>query len=498
MVTTGDTLTTPGPATRTAFARLPVFLVAGVTGALLLIASRNYGYFFDEAYFVVAGRDHLALGYFDQPPLVPFLAGTMDHLFPGSLLALRLPATLAAVGAIVLTALIARELGGRRFAQTAAALAYALAGTTTAGHYLATYTVDPVFWALIIFLLVRWTRERRDGAANDWLLFWAGVVTAFSLETKFLVAALWIAVAVSSLAFGPRELVRRPLLWLGALVSVVATLPTLWWQAGNDWPYLKMSDVVAKEFPGAGQFLWDALSGAGWFLGAPLALFGLARLLGVRSQAHWRYLGVVVIGLVIAFLIGSGRAYYVYALYALPLAAGAVGLQEIRWPVALKWAGGALAAVSIAKSLIAIPIYPASVAGKLPESLPLVPATAAAVLKGDTSLDQVSQVMGELYQSLPPEQRAHTAIMTDSYVFAASIDLRHEERGLPRAYSGHRAYYYFGHPPESADSVLYFGSENPKMATAFAGREPIAPGFATLYTGRLKPWDQTWPKLRIQ
>lgn len=90
----------------------PVLAVAGVVGLALLIASRNYGYFFDEAYFVVAGRDHLAWGYFDQPALVPALAAAMNHLAPGSLIVLRLPATLAAIAGTILTALIARELGG--------------------------------------------------------------------------------------------------------------------------------------------------------------------------------------------------------------------------------------------------------------------------------------------------------------------------------------------------------------------------------------------------
>ena len=51
--------------TRPAFARTPVLLIAGVAGALLLVASRNYGFSFDEAYFVVAVRDHPAWGYFD-------------------------------------------------------------------------------------------------------------------------------------------------------------------------------------------------------------------------------------------------------------------------------------------------------------------------------------------------------------------------------------------------------------------------------------------------
>ncbi|GAA5045133.1 hypothetical protein GCM10023318_08880 [Nocardia callitridis] len=79
----------------------PLLVLAGAVGIALLIASRNYGYFFDEAYFVVAGRDHLDWGYFDQPPLVPALAAAMDWLAPGSLLALRLPATLAGIGGVI-------------------------------------------------------------------------------------------------------------------------------------------------------------------------------------------------------------------------------------------------------------------------------------------------------------------------------------------------------------------------------------------------------------
>lgn len=102
---------------RPPLAKAVVLGIAGITGLLLLIASHNYGYFFDEAYFVIAGHDHAAWGYFDQPPLVPALAGLAQQLFPGSLTALRIPATLAAAGGVLLSGMIARELGGRRAAQ---------------------------------------------------------------------------------------------------------------------------------------------------------------------------------------------------------------------------------------------------------------------------------------------------------------------------------------------------------------------------------------------
>lgn len=51
----------------------------------------------------------------------------MDTIAPGSLLALRLPAVLATAAAVVVAALIARELGGDRRAQVLTAVAQATA-----------------------------------------------------------------------------------------------------------------------------------------------------------------------------------------------------------------------------------------------------------------------------------------------------------------------------------------------------------------------------------
>lgn len=480
-------------------ARLPVFCVAGAVFVLLLLASRNYGYFFDEAYFVIAGRDHLAWGYFDQPPLVPFLAGLSDRLFPGSLIALRLPATLAATGGVLLTALITKDLGGRRGVQVVAAITAAMTGATIISHYLATYSLDPFFWTLIVFLLVRWTKQRQRGRANDWLLLGAAGVTALSLETKFLVPALWLAVLVCSLVLGPRDLVRRPVLWLGLLLAAATAVPTLLWQAGHGWPYTRMRQVVTAEFPGTGSFLLQALTGAGLLIGVPLMLFGLGRLFVAADVRPYRYLGAATVLLVIAFLVSSGRSYYVYCLYALPVAAGAAGLQRLRWPRVLCWLGRLLLVASVLGWLVVLPVYPKSWAERLPENLgPLLPSTAHGFVDGDSLIDELTTVMASTWQALPPAERAHTAVLTDSYAFAAAVDLLGPAKGLPRAYSGHRGYYYFGQPLESATDVLFFGTPSAAIAHDFRAHTALASDFATLYQGRLAPWPMLWPGLRSQ
>lgn len=98
------------------FARVPVFVLAGLLGMALLLTAGRFGYLGDELYFLAAGK-HLAWGYVDQPPMLPLPARAMDTIAPGSVFVLRLPAMLVMVAAVVFAALFARELGGRAKAQ---------------------------------------------------------------------------------------------------------------------------------------------------------------------------------------------------------------------------------------------------------------------------------------------------------------------------------------------------------------------------------------------
>ncbi len=70
---------------------------------------------------------------------------------------------LATAAAVVAAALVARELGGDRRAQTLTAGAQATAvWITLAGHWLTPYTLEPVQWLVLGWLLVRWIRLRDD------------------------------------------------------------------------------------------------------------------------------------------------------------------------------------------------------------------------------------------------------------------------------------------------------------------------------------------------
>ncbi len=77
-----------------------------------MIVAGNYGYFRDELYYIDAGR-HFQTGYVDFPPFIAWLAGIL-RIFGDNLVVLHFFSALANAALIVVTGLMARELGGGR------------------------------------------------------------------------------------------------------------------------------------------------------------------------------------------------------------------------------------------------------------------------------------------------------------------------------------------------------------------------------------------------
>src|SRR6516165_1456633 len=123
-----------------------VLVVAAVKFLVHLYANRHYGYFVDELYYIACG-DHLDWGYVDQPPLVALIAKIARLLFGDSLQAIRFLPGLAGAIKVLLTGIIARELGGDRFAQILAALAVLVApGFLAVDNLLSMNSFEALLW----------------------------------------------------------------------------------------------------------------------------------------------------------------------------------------------------------------------------------------------------------------------------------------------------------------------------------------------------------------
>jgi 4-amino-4-deoxy-L-arabinose transferase-like glycosyltransferase len=504
----------PGPAASTplpdrpAVAWVPVLGVAAALAVVLGLVSSRYGYFGDEYYFLSAGARRAA-GYADQPPMLPLLAAALQHLAPGNLVVLRLPATLlTAVGAVV-AALIAAELGGGRRAQVIAAVATATSPYLLAtGHLLATSTVDPLCWSVVLLLLVRWLRleahpDARGAPTRDRLLLALGVVVGVALFDKILIPVLLAAVAVGVVVAGPRRLLGRPLLWAGLGIAALSTTSTLVWQAQHGWPQLRMGSVVAGEsslFGNRWEFLPRALYYAGVLPGAVLVVLGLWALLRTERMRPWRSLGIAIALVTLVLLAAGGRPYYLSGLYALVLAAGAVAagtLTRRPWHRWWRWTlrPAAVALGAVLALLWVLPVGPAS--WRAPTEFETM---------GQVGWPEFTESVAQAWRAVPAPQREHTVVVAYSYWYASALEHEGPAHGLPMPiYSTHRGFGYFDVPPGSDDALLV---GDVKWAPRFCARLVVLPRSPfsavapvnsdvpmALCTPRA-PWAQAWPSLR--
>ncbi|NUS45337.1 MAG: glycosyl transferase family 39 [Mycobacteriaceae bacterium] len=483
-----------------AFASAGVAVVAALGALALIVSMGRYQFFGDELYFISAGR-RLSWSYADQGPLVPLLARAMDLIAPESMVALRVPAVMATVGAIVLCALIARELGGSAAAQVLAAAAYATSPFLLGqGNTLSTNAIDTPLWVLASWLLVRWVRTRRDV-----LLLWAAVVTAVDMQVKWLIPFFWFAVAVGVCLVGPRCLLRRRTLWAGALVVAVTMVPSLLWQARHGWPQLALGRAVAAEQDAiGGRVVFVPLTAViAGVLGGVLLLCGVWALWRSDALRPYRFLGVALPLLILAFVAVNGRPYYPSGCYAVVIAAGAVWAAGA--PVAT-WRKVAVVPLTLASVVLAAASLPWKPERDLPPARP--DDAIGLLLYGRFGWTELARTAARVYRDLPPEDRGRTVFVTRSYWQAAALDVYRYTYGMPAAYSWSRGFGYFGAPPNRATTVILVARDATEMQSLFASVTPIGRADARLGLPGVsrdvtfwrcdhprQPWSTAWPGL---
>ena len=206
--------------------RLPAIcrrIIATDTGVLVLSAlalvalhtatNGQYGFHRDELATIDDAR-FLSWGYVVYPPITPFIARVSLTLFGASMIGLRLFAALAVGIAMVLTGLMAREIGGRRPAQLVAAWAAAIAGPAVSFGYLFQYvSFDYLWWVLAAWVTIRLLKSEDQ---RWWLAL--GAVVGFGMMTKYTMAFLLAGIVGGIVLDRPRSLLNK-WLWYGAAVA---------------------------------------------------------------------------------------------------------------------------------------------------------------------------------------------------------------------------------------------------------------------------------------
>lgn len=480
----------------------PLAAVAGAVAAVLLAFSGRYGYHRDELYYMVAGR-HPAWGYDDQPPLVPALARVTDALSGGSLTALRAPTVLVVAVTTLLVGLLTRELGGGRAAQVVAAVCWATAPLVViGGHLLSTTPFDLLCWTLMAFLLARWVRTR-----DDRLLLALGPVVGIGLLAKNLPVLYAAALAGAILISGPREVLRRPLLWVAAGTAVAIWAPNLWWQATHGWPQLDMAEVIREDADFGGRP--GIVPAQALMLSPPLMLIwipGLWRLLRHPDARPYRFLGWAYLLVLALVVVTGGREYYPGGAYPALLGAGAIA--AVNW-ARTRLRTALLAALIVVNTVVTVglglPIYPARV-------FPDTPQAGINYDAGETiGWQELTATVAGVWRGLPESEQATAVILAGNYGQAGAIDKYGDRYGLPDPYSGHLAFWRWGPPPDSATGpVVLIGDGTARELAPYCGSTTVVArhdnGYGvdndeqgvpiSLCRDLQRPWSAIWPGLR--
>ena len=311
----------------------------------LVLQSPLYDLQRDEYLYYQQGQ-HFDLGYLENPPFISYL-GMISGWLGGSEFWIRFWPSLFGASTVVITCLIASNLGGGAFAQLIAGIAM-MTGAYMRMHSLFQPNMfDIFFWTLSILFLIQFIRTRNT---NFFYAFAIALSLGFlgKYSVIFLIASLVLGLLLSR----HRYIFTRPFFLKALLFGVVIIAPNIWWQYEHKWPlvhHMQELQQTQLRFLSPADFIKDQLL---YLL--PAVFVWIAGLVWIFKQKEWRFLGWTYLFIIILLLVGRGKSYYSMGIYPTLLAAGAVNLQQWTW--SKKWLRPALVILIITLTIPFIPI----------------------------------------------------------------------------------------------------------------------------------------------
>jgi hypothetical protein len=445
---------------------------AGLTLLLHLVSNFffRYGYFRDELYYLVCG-DHLAFGYVDHPPLIAVIARTTRTLLGDSFVAIRLPSAFAGAGLVFLTGVMAREMGGRRVAQSLACLCAVIAPVyLVGGNMLSTIPFDQFWWTLCAFFAVRLVLTEDP---RYWLAI--GAAVGIGLETKHNMVFLACGIVAGVLLTSNRRYLRSRWLWIGAAIAVGLALPNILWEVANGWPTLEFIRNAAGSKNAH-------VSPIGFLANQILALHPLTLpvwltgLVVCLRTPRYRLLGCLyLVPMLILMATQSARADYLAPAYPALLATGAVAIA--RWAERRQWRG-AVPAIFVPLAITGALLMPLGLPILSPGAMAAYNARLTGAGVNDPSREQgktaqlpqyfadqfgwpeLTAEVARVYAALPPADQAKAVIFTENYGEASALAFFGGPYHLPPAISGHNNYYLWGPGDATGDVVIVVGDQD--------------------------------------
>ena len=442
---------------------------AVLTLLLHFVFNSNYGYFRDELYYIACG-EHLAWGYPDHAPMVALLAKTSRILFGDSLFGLRVFPAVFGAAKVFLTALLVKAFGGKRFATFLACLCVLCAPVYLAiDNFLSMNSLEPVLWMLCAYFAVLAIKRENS---RYWL--WFGLVAGLGLMTKHSMLFFGCSLVAGLLATYPRKVFLDKCFWLGGIIAILIFTPNIIWQFQNNFATLELLRTVQESgknvvLPPLQFFVSQImtllpLTFPVWFLGIWFFLFD-------KNGKRFRFLGVAYLLLLALMIYLKAKDYYLVPIYPMMFAGGAVWWEQIivkfRALRLLKYALPLIILIpAIAAAPTVLPILPIETLLSYQRAIGFTPPKSETefdsplqqIFSDELGWQEMVEKVADVYNQLPPEERAKAGIYGSNYGQASAIDFFGAKYGLPKSISPHQSYFLWGPRGYTGEILILLGS----------------------------------------
>jgi hypothetical protein len=402
--------------------------------------------------------------------VTPFFGRLSLELFGTSLRGFRFFAAVAEAVAVVLAGLMARQLGGSRWAQLVAAIAavpFCLGG----GALMQYVSFDYLCWVSTAYFTLRLLKS---GDQRWWLAI--GAAIGFGMMSKYAIPFLVAGLAVGVLFTDARRHLRGKWIWYGIAVALLIFLPNLIWQAQHGFVSLDFLQHIHARDVAQGRakgFLPGQLKLTN--LGFPLWMAGLYFYLFSLQGKPFRPIGWMYLVPLVLFIAAQGRDYYLAAAYPMLYAGGAVWAESClaslrnRWQTLVRgsiWVAWVADAVII--TALVLPVAPVNspwfqVANKVNGDL-----------REEIGWPELVATVAHVRDGLPQSDRVRLGILGTNYGEAGAVNLYGPQYGLPRAISGVNSFWQRGYGDPPPEVVIVLGLSNRFVRSIFTSCEVAA------------------------
>ena len=436
-------------------------IAAAITLAHLATNNR-YGFHRDELQFLSDAR-HPDWGFVPYPPFTPFVERISLAIFGLSMVGLRLFSVIAQAAAIVITGLMARELGGSRLAQIAAALAVALAPFPLfQGTEFQYSSFAYLWWVLIAYFVILLLKTENT---RWWLAI--GAAVGLGLQTKYDIA-FFVAGILGGLLLTPaRRYLANPWFWAGAALALAIFLPNLIWQVRHDFISFTFLQHIHTRDVGEGRangFLGDQFLLCTNLFTAPVWIAGLVGFLRDRRYRLLSWMYLIPLSL---FIIGRGRGYYLAAAYPMLFAMGAVAAE--RWIASLSRMRRRTIVIAYFTLLAASGLLTCAALLPIAPGGPLMKFALArnGELREEIGWDEIVKTVAGIRDSLPADQREQEGVLVGNYGEAGAIEMFGPAYHLPPPISLTNSAWLRGYPVPPPSTLIVLGVSRADAESVF-------------------------------